>query len=172
MYAHSFREKNETIYALLDSLSNDEREKDRGSYYKSLSALFQHLLFGQRLFMEMFAGALSAKSVAALPLARLKSVSMSEGPMNEAAWKGLNAQMAELNTALVEFTAALRDDELKAPVALSWYNGKPPQVPLFFLFHQMAAHTIHHAGQISQILDEMNIEHNYSSISPAFIPDC
>jgi uncharacterized damage-inducible protein DinB len=170
MYAHSFREKNETIYALLDKLSNDEREKDRGSYYKSLSALFQHVLFGQRLFMGLFQGALNKESAAVKALARLKNVSPSDGPMSEALWKELKTQMTEINTALVEFAAALLDEELQTPVAVPWYNGKPPQVPLSFLFHQLTAHTLHHSGQISQILDELNIENNYSSINAAFIP--
>jgi uncharacterized damage-inducible protein DinB len=34
----------------------------------------------------------------------------------------------------------------------------------------MVAHTIHHQGQISQILDELKVEHSFSSIDVKLIP--
>ena len=171
MYAHSFREKNEAIYALLDRLSHEEREKDRASYYKSLSNLFRHVLFGQQLFMDMFRGALGAESAAAKALERLKGLGSEEGALSEAQWKALKTRMAEINAALIGFAEALEPAECAAPVTIAWYGGKPPAVPLSFLFHQMAVHTVHHEGQISQILDELKIEHNYASINVAFMPD-
>jgi uncharacterized damage-inducible protein DinB len=38
------------------------------------------------------------------------------------------------------------------------------------MFSQLIAHGTHHRGQISQVLDELGIDNNYSGINVAFLP--
>jgi len=62
MYAKYNQAGNKVIYDLVDKLSNDEREKDRGSYYGSLSGLFRHIFGGTRFFLGMYKNVLSGNA--------------------------------------------------------------------------------------------------------------
>jgi uncharacterized damage-inducible protein DinB len=168
MFANYNKEANQTILALLDKLSNDEREKERGSYYGSLSGLFRHVIVGTKFFLGMYKEALSGKPAALNILNDALAAEIPEGKLSEAQWKGLSASLAKLDGALTNLIGTLDEKDLRLPV--KWFTGNPATVPLSFMLHQLAAHNTHHRGQISQILDELKIEHNYSGINIAFMP--
>lgn len=168
-FAEYIKEADQRVYAILDGLSNDEREKDRGSYYGGLSGLILHLLGGTLFFHSLFKGALGEGSPAAKVL-DYPAITLPKGSLSEAQWKSLGPFFETANKATVEFIKALKDEELSSPVKLDWYGGNPPSVPLFFMLQQLTAHGIHHRGQISQILDELKVDNDYSGINVAFLP--
>jgi uncharacterized damage-inducible protein DinB len=157
---------NTTVLELLNKLSNDEREKDHGSYYKSLSGLVRHIGGISVLICGMYKAALT-NAAAIKALAPLDTVKFPEGKLTEAQWKQIAADIATVDKAIVNFCSALTEADLNAPV--KWFTGNPPTVPLSFMLNQLAAHNTHHRGQISQILDELKVDHNFSSIDPAFL---
>jgi uncharacterized damage-inducible protein DinB len=163
------QEADRSVYTILDGLSSDEREKERGSYYGSLSGLALHLLGGTLFFHSLFKGALGEGSVAAKAL-DYPSVSLPQGKLSDAQWKSLGAAFETADEATLGFVRALTDEELQAPIKLDWYEGKPPSVPVSFMLQQLFAHGIHHRGQISQILDELKVNNDYSGINVAFLP--
>ncbi|MDR1210735.1 MAG: damage-inducible protein DinB [Spirochaetaceae bacterium] len=166
-FAKYNKEADKAIYAILDGLSNDEREKDRGSYYKSLSGLFVHTLGGTVFLLGMLKEALGGSPSA---LSDLGSVTIPEGGLNAEQWKVLGADFEKADDAYIQLVSSLKEEDLKAPVKLSWYKGNPPSVPVAFMLQQIIAHGTHHRGQISQILDSLKIDNDYSGISPAFVP--
>jgi uncharacterized damage-inducible protein DinB len=167
-FAKYNQETNQKILELLDKLSNDDREKDRGSFYKSLSGLVRHIGGTPLFFAGLFRGALGS-APAAKPLAALENLSFPKEPLTEAQWKQVAADIKTADQALVDFAGALTEADLAAPVKLNWYGGNPAAVPLSFMILQLTAHNTHHRGQVSQILDELKIEHDFSSISAAFL---
>ena len=54
-------------------------------------------------------------------------------------------------------------DEL-AKLPIDWYGGNPACVPLHYLLNIAMVHGVHHRGQISQILDTMGIDNDFSGI--------
>jgi uncharacterized damage-inducible protein DinB len=162
-------EADQAFLSILNRLSNDEREQDRGSYFKSLSGLASHILGGTVFLLGMFKDAVAKNDAALKALAALEAVSVPEGKLSEAQWKQLVADFATADTVYINFTKALTDADLKAPVKLSWYEGNPDSVPVFFLLNQLAAHGTHHRGQISQILDTLKIDNDYSGVSAEFL---
>jgi uncharacterized damage-inducible protein DinB len=167
-FAKYNQEANKAILELLDKLSNDDREKDRGSFYKSLSGLARHIGGGTLFFAGLFRSALGV-SPAAKPLAALEKLSFPEGALDESQWKKTAGDIKAADQALVEFTGALTEADLAAPVKLDWYGGNPPSVPLSFMILQLTAHNTHHRGQVSQILDELKIGNDFSGINVAFL---
>jgi uncharacterized damage-inducible protein DinB len=163
-------EANKTILSILNGLSNAEREQDRGSYYTSLSGLVTHILGGNTFLLGMFKDAVAHNDAALKALAALQTVSVPEGSLSEAQWKQLGADIETVDKAYINFTKALTDADLKAPVKISWYKGNPDSVPAFFLLNQLAAHGTHHRGQVSQIVDELKIDNDYSGVNVAFLP--
>ncbi|MFP3090933.1 damage-inducible protein DinB [Treponema sp. TIM-1] len=168
-FAEYTREANRTVYTILDGLSPDEREKERGSYYGSLSGLVLHLLGGTLFFHSLFKDALGEGSAAVTAL-DYPAVSLPKGKLSEAQWKSLGPVFESADGATVNFIGSLADKELSAPIKLNWYGGNPPSVPLSFMLQQLTVHGVHHRGQISQILDELKVDNDYSGINVAFLP--
>jgi uncharacterized damage-inducible protein DinB len=65
----------------------------------------------------------------------------------------------------------LTDKDLDSLVDIEWFGGNPAKVPLGYLVHSQFNHGTHHRGQISQVLDSMKIEHDFSSIDFPFFKD-
>ncbi|MDR0376358.1 MAG: DinB family protein [Spirochaetaceae bacterium] len=168
-FAKYNREANQSIVSILKDLSQEEREKDRGSFYKSLSGLLAHVLGGTVFFLRMFKAAVSHNAAAVEALAPLDAIVIPRDRLSGDQWNQFAADVAAADDALVNFTTALTDADMKAPVTLEWYGGNPPSVPLAFMLQQLTVHGTHHRGQISQILDALSITNDYSGINVTFL---
>jgi uncharacterized damage-inducible protein DinB len=169
-FARYSEEADRAVTGILDKLSNEDREKNRRSFYGSLSGLYLHLLGGTVFFLGMFKEAVPKNAAAQKALAPLAKIELFKGKLTEAQWKKAVAGIKAADKALVNFVEALSTKDLEAPVSLNWYGGKPPSVPLYFMLQQLIAHGTHHRGQISQILDSLKIDNDYSGISVKFLP--
>jgi uncharacterized damage-inducible protein DinB len=149
----------------LGKLSNEDREKNRKSYYGSLSALFRHNMGATAFFLSLFVETVKDNAEALHALAPLAKIEPFKGKLTPAQWKKLVSFSKVIDKALVEFISALTDDDFNKPVNINWYKGKPPSVPLRFMLQQLTVHNTHHRGQISQILDSMKVPNDFSGIS-------
>jgi uncharacterized damage-inducible protein DinB len=170
IFAKYNAEANGKIIEIMKKLTNDEREKDRGSFYGSLSGLVRHILGGTYFFAGMFTKTLADNAAASDALSVITAVPRApEGALSESGWKELTASLDTADRGYIALTEALRDGDLDAPVEVGWYGGKPAAVPLAFMLQQLVSHNIHHRGQISQILDELKADNDYSMINVAFL---
>ena len=168
MYAKYNEAGNKLIYEILSGLTNEEREQDRGSFYGSLSGLLRHVIGGTCFFLGMFKPVLENNAAASKALAGLPPMP-SEEPLNEAQWKELSGILEKFDAVYTGMAEALSEADLKLPVKIDWYGGNPDSVPLSFMISQLVVHNIHHRGQISQILDTLKIENDFSGIDVAFL---
>ena len=169
-FAKYNEETNKIIAGILGKLSNDDREKNRKSYYGSLSGLYRHVVGCSVYFLSLFKEAVSGNAGAVKAIESLAKVEIPyEGKLTEAQWKKLLSSAKIVDKAFVDFVGALNDKDYQAPVKIEWYKGKPPSVPLWFMLQQHTVHNTHHRGQISQILDSLKIEHDFSGISAKFL---
>ena len=163
MYAKYNEAGNRAIYDILSGMSNEEREKDRKSFYGSLSGMLRHTLGGTCFFLGMFQPALAGNADASRAIASLPPMP-ADGSLDDAQWEKLGKTLAAVDAAYVAMTEALSEADLKLPVKLDWYGGNPDSVPLSFLLSQLLVHNTHHRGQISQVLDELKIDNDFSGI--------
>jgi len=172
IYAKYNQAGNEAIYNILNTMSNEEREKDRGSYYGSLSGLLRHVLGGTKFFLGMYKDALAegADSAAFKAVSAADGVPFpAEGELNESQWKEFGSALEAVDAAYINMAEALTEAELSCPVKIDWYGGNPASVPLSFMLSQLVVHNTHHRGQISQILDSLKIDNDYSGIGVEFL---
>jgi uncharacterized damage-inducible protein DinB len=170
IFASQNADANAKIISILDKLSNEDREKDRGSYYGSLSALVRHILDGTRFLTSLFTKTFAANGGAAKALAIISGLPKTpEGALDAKQWETLCAAVKEADAAYISLTEALTDADLAASVEAPIFGGNPASVPAAFMFQNLVAHNLHHRGQISQILDSLKIDNNYSGISPVFL---
>lgn len=171
MYAEYNRAGNKTIYGILSVMTAEEREKDRGSFYGSLSGLLRHIMGGTTFFLNMYRGVLGENARAMKVFAALDGVSFpAEGCLDEAGWKELGAVLEIVDSVYVELAEVLGAADMSLLVPIDWYGGNPAAVPLSFLLSQLVMHNTHHRGQISQILDSLKIDNDYSGIEIEFMP--
>jgi len=170
IYAKYNQAGNNSIFGLLDKMSNDEREKDRGSFYGSLSGLFRHIIGGTRFFLGLYKASLSGNAAAIKAISGVESLpKLPEGALSAAQWKELESVINTVDTAYIGMAEALSDSDLNLPVKVEWYGGNPASVPLSFMLSQLVVHNTHHRGQISQILDSLKIDNDYSGINVSFL---
>ena len=170
MYAQYNQAGNKAIYGLLDKMSNDDREKDRGSFYGSLSRLFRHILGGTQFFLGMYKAALAGNAAAVKAISVIENLpQLPEGELTEAQWKELESVTAAIDAAYVDLAKALTESDLNSQIKINWYGGNPDAVPLSFMLSQLLVHNTHHRGQISQILDSLKIDNDYSGIDVSFL---
>jgi len=170
LYARYNQAGNKTIFGLLDKLGNDEREKDRGSYYGSLSGLFRHIIGGTRFFLGMYKTALGANAAAIKAISAIETLpKLPEGTLSAVQWKELESVVNTVDSSYVGMAEALSESDPGLPLNVEWYGGNPASVPLSFMLSQLVVHNTHHRGQISQILDSLKIDNDYSGINVSFI---
>jgi uncharacterized damage-inducible protein DinB len=168
MYARYTKRANASVFALLGALSLEARNEDRKSYYKTLSGLASHVGGCALYFHGLFR---ASSQAAAKALKGAEGLKVTEkGDLSSAEWSALEAACAVADQATIDMIQAMSEDELAHPIKLDWYGGKPETVPLCFLAHQLFVHGIHHRGQISQVLDAMGVEHDFSGIDLEFLP--
>jgi len=168
-FAKQNQEANKIIAGILGKMSNDDREKDRKSFYKNLSGLFCHNTGAAVYFLNMMKDAVSGNDAAQKALKPLAKYQEFKGKLNEDQWKQAVSFSNAADKAMIDFVSALEDKDYEAPVKINWYKGKPPSAPLYFMIEQLISHNIHHRGQISQILDSLKIENDYSGINIKFL---
>jgi uncharacterized damage-inducible protein DinB len=168
-FAKYNEEANKTIAGILGKLPNEEREKNRKSFYGSLSGLYSHNVGATCYFLSLLKGAVEANAGAMKALAPLAKIEEQKGKLSEEQWKKLVSFGKIADKALLDFITALNDSDFEAQVKIEWYRGKPPSVPLRFMLQQLTVHNTHHRGQISQILDSLKIDNDYSGINVKFL---
>jgi uncharacterized damage-inducible protein DinB len=156
MYAKYTQRADASVIALLDGLSEEARNENRKSYYKSLSGLAVHTFGVVPFFHGLLRTAVPAASSA------LKATEGLKAPKGDSLsadqWSELKKVAQVADQATVDFIAVLAESDFVRPVKVAWFGGKPDAVPLHYLLSMTVIHGLHHRGQISQILDEIPAE--------------
>ncbi|KNY28299.1 DinB family protein [Pseudobacteroides cellulosolvens] len=152
------------VIKLLTGLSEEDRTQDRKSHFKSLQGIFEHIVGGALFFQKIIKE--SCPEINGLNHKYL-DLKIEPGKDDTIDFVELRAALEVLDGAFVEMVESLSDEDLKKTI---YFNL--PQVKLEFslgvFIMQYSNHGTHHRGQISQILDEMGIENNFSSIAPHY----
>lgn len=138
--AISNQKASQTVKKLLDNLSEEQKQKDRGSYYGALNGLYGHLTDSNRLFFNLLSAAFPEKNMGAYPM--------------ENACEPKEAEEADAK--LTNFIKTASEEDLTRTTD---FFGR--QIDVHSLILKWIMHSTHHRGQISQIFDEEKIEHDW-----------
>jgi len=163
MYARYCARADQSVTSLLNNLKDEELFCSRGSYYQSLFGLYAHLLGGVLYFSSLCRASL-------IPGLEFPEVIWSEPkePGRREDFTRAADALTRADAAVIDFVSQVQDFTI--PVSLTWYEDRKT-VPLHFMLNQLIMHSTHHRGQISQILDELNVEHDFSGIDIDFLPE-
>ena len=136
---------NDKVYEASAGLSDAERKADRGAFFKSIHSTLNHLLFGDRAWMN-----------------RLAATTYEIKPIGEDLFEDfadLTAARRALDQDILDWTASLGPDQLEG--GLTWrsgVDGVERTRPRGQLIMTMFNHQTHHRGQITTLFSQLGID--------------
>ncbi|MCC0043775.1 MAG: damage-inducible protein DinB [Brucellaceae bacterium] len=133
--------QNGSLIRAADRLTGDERWLDRGAFFKSIAATFNHLYWADALQLERIKGNERPHETIKHSLAEPSD------------WQTFKARRTDRDEEIAAWTAALRDMDLLGETA--WYvPGSAVRIvkPKALCVVQLFNHQTHHRGQIHAML--------------------
>jgi uncharacterized damage-inducible protein DinB len=130
---------NEKLYALAAELSDAERKRDRGAFFKSIHGTLNHLMVGDRVWLSRFTG--DAKLMDGIT--GLDAELYSD-------FEELARERKKIDDRIDAFVAALTDEKLAATFSYM-RQGVTHTSPLWWCVVHMFNHQTHHRGQATTL---------------------
>lgn len=157
LFARYNEATNKKIHKLLEGLEPQVYTQERNTFFKSIQGLHLHILQttkNQQSFIRTNWGGKYFVSP-------FTEDSFEVKPQTLAAAAGL---LAEYDKNLVRFAEVLEASDLDSPKKKrTLRTGGTVLVSLSDLLTQYVVHTAHHRGQLSQLLDELGVDHDIGS---------
>lgn len=133
---------NEKTYAVAAAMTDAERRQDRGAFFKSIHSTLNHILFGDRAWMNRLAQT------------NFDLKAIGEDLFDD--FDALHAERAEMDAAIVDWTRTLTPEQLHSDLTwISGADGKSRTHPVWLLASHMFNHQTHHRGQITTLFSQM-----------------
>jgi uncharacterized damage-inducible protein DinB len=143
---------NERLYAACGSLSDEERKRDRGAFFKSIHSTLNHILWADRVWMTRFTGKTYSPSV---PLGTDVFADFGE----------LSAARAALDAEIRKWASTLTKEKVHAPYIFVSQVLKVTRVqPTWAFAMHMFNHQTHHRGQLTTLLSQAGIDYGATDI--------
>jgi uncharacterized damage-inducible protein DinB len=137
------RWQNENLYGVADTLSDDERRKERGAWFGSIHKTLSHLLWGDKIWMSRFTDL--PKPDVGIP----GSVSLFPD------WHKLKAERIDFDQTIVGWADVVDDRWLAADQTFfSAATQREWTRPRWMLVTHMFNHQTHHRGQVHSMLTQ------------------
>lgn len=158
------RDADSKVLKILEGMTDEDRTVDRKSFFKSLHGLLDHMASVDVVYQGRIRssyGNLSGLSH------KFSDNKIDFGKVNFPEFSELKAALETLDNAFIEAVSALADEDFNKIITFSTPRGDV-SIKLGLLLLRYINHGTHHRGQISQILDELKIDNDFSSIAPNY----
>ena len=136
---------NDRLYDCCATLSDEERKRDRGAFFKSIHGTLNHLLLGDRVWLGRFLG----KPYPARSLAEELYAGFSE----------LRSERDATDRAIAEWIASLSESDLARELTYTTMaNPQQKRQPMWFAIAHFFNHQTHHRGQLTTLLFQQGID--------------
>jgi len=149
---------NEKVATLLSQLGQQAYAQERNTFFGSIQALHLHLLTTTR-FLQTLVRINTGEKYLAGPLTE-ETLELKTDTVEEVC-----RLQAEYDKNFQRFTEALDEKDVTHPkTKRTMRSGRTFLLSLSDILTQYMVHTTHHRGQLSQILDELGMEHDIGSV--------
>jgi uncharacterized damage-inducible protein DinB len=139
---------NDKIYAGAAQLSDEERKRDRGAFFKSIHATLNHILWADQIWLHRLAG--TPKPIAG---------NISESVAQFADFADMTRERLAFDQVILDWAAALDTATLAGD--LSYYSvavNRQIVKPRWLLVTHMFNHQTHHRGQVHCLLTQRGLK--------------
>jgi uncharacterized damage-inducible protein DinB len=136
---------NRRLYATCATLTEEERTRDRGAFFKSIHSTLNHIVYADLAFLSRFTGT---------------PVEVPElGVDLHPDFDSLRAAREALDRRLCAWAAALTPERLSESLTYrSKVDGKTRTVPRWLLVAHVFNHQAHHRGQVTTLLAQAGLD--------------
>lgn len=136
---------NDRLYDCCATLSDEQRKRDAGAFFKSMHGTLNHLLLGDRIWLGRFTG----KPFAANSLDQELYSDFAR----------LRSERNATDVAISDWIASLAEGDLAGELAYtSLVNPAPRRLPLWLAVTHFFNHQTHHRGQLTTLLAQRGID--------------
>lgn len=154
---------NKETVKVLEGVESSKLTEDLGSYFGSILGLLDHQLASDIGWLKMLGENISDLDFV-LPL--IKDFQIDRLPPKELHWETLseyNTVRVEVDKVIERVVNTLSPDQYSSVITFETKRGKFNNITwrtLLLMFN----HQAHHRGGVSSLLDQLNIENNFSSL--------
>ena len=142
---------NDKLYAVAAELSDEERKRDRGSFFRSIHGTLNHALLADRVWLGRFIGE--------------PFVVKSLGQELYSDFAELRTQRAVTDGAIVEWADALTDVRLAGRFRYtSIVNPAPREYDYWVCVTHFFNHQTHHRGQLTALLSQSGKDYGVTDL--------
>lgn len=138
---------NDKLYALAATLSDEQRKRDCGAFFKSIHGTFNHLLLADRVWLSRFSGVPQPDGFMAPGIRSLDQELYTD-------FEELRTERALTDDALSSWVAALTPARLAVPLVFT-RRGHKLESPLWWVVAHVFNHQTHHRGQITTLFTQL-----------------
>lgn len=135
---------NGKLYTSAALLTDGERKRDRGAFFKSIHATLNHLLVADRIWLGRIAGKAPPAGYMAEGIQALDQELHSD-------FAELRSERENTDAALLEWASSLTSEALAGPLRFI-RRGAPMECPLWWIAMHVFNHGTHHRGQVTTLL--------------------
>jgi len=127
------------------ALTDAERKRDLGAFFRSLHGTFDHLTYGDVAWMGRFTGS-------SMPTKRI-------GEILYESWADLDAARRAMDQRMVDWAATVTEAWLAESMSyVSVNDGKTRILPRWVLVTHMFNHGTHHRGQLTTLMKQLGVD--------------
>jgi len=141
---------NDKLYGLAAKLSDEERKRDRGAFFKSMHGTFNHLLVADRIWLARFTGEPVADGFVGPGIRSLDQELCRD-------FEQLRRERTLTDSKLSAWVAELTDQRLTSPLAYK-RSGQSHEHPLWWAVTHVFNHQTHHRGQLTTLFSQSGID--------------
>jgi uncharacterized damage-inducible protein DinB len=145
---------NDRVYTTAATLTDEERKRDLGAFFRSIHGTLNHILLADRAWLGRFTRdrtVAESRDAAGNPIALT-------GRLDQelyADFDRLGHERARTDEAIVRFVAGLTPERLAAPLAYRTSAGEACEHPLWWAVTHFFNHQTHHRGQVTTLLKQL-----------------
>jgi uncharacterized damage-inducible protein DinB len=142
------RWQNENLYGAAGTMTDAQRKAQRGAFFGSIHGTLNHLLWGDQIWMDRFAGTPKPKAPG-IP----GSTEMFES------WEELEHERRAFDEVMSAWAATLESSWLEGD--LTWFSGaagREVTKPKWLLVTHLFNHQTHHRGQVHCMLTQCGLK--------------
>jgi uncharacterized damage-inducible protein DinB len=138
---------NDKIFPCTAQLSDEERKRDRGAFFKSIHATLNHILWADQIWMHRLAG-----------MAKPKAGSIAESLAQFDDFAEMTRERLSFDNVIVDWATALDAPALSGDYSyFSAASGRQITKPRWLLVTHMFNHQTHHRGQVHCLLTQCGL---------------
>ena len=148
---------NERLYTACESLSDDERKRDRGAFFGSIHHTLTHLVLADKMWLNRFAS--QGIAFTALPREMLALPPGSDYTSDlHPQWSDLKLQRTQLDAPITTWLADMPADFLQSTMRYANTKGVQRSHPAWQALTHLFNHQTHHRGQVTALLAQAGVE--------------